>query len=487
MARAATRTDSAPQAAGAHAPAAVHALRCAALAVAALALASCGRDRAGMPDVLLVSLDTLRADRLSCYGHTRRTTPNLDALAARGLRFADAIAPSIHTAPSHMSVLTGMLPFAHGVFNRDLSSPTVLALDAGVPTLPQLLGEAGWSTAAVVQEGQLLPEIGFARGFDAVDFTHDSFLGRIAALDGYLTGADPEAPQFVFVHTYEPHAPYLPPRVHDFTPFYGRFTDATYDGPFRAATEALLDGPPGAKIGAPQFGAVREPFPEDVQFLSDLYDENVAWTDHLVGELLETWGRHRDLDQTLVVVFSDHGEAFYEHGRFGHDEGLYRELVHVPLIVAGPGIEPGVVEETVGLLGLGAGLLHLLDVDVPGTMAPPIARLAGRADEHETVDLQLYQRSRDRVSLGALDAREHYTSETDHLGTVERLYERRDDPRQQRDLAPGAPARLEPWRARVERVKAASLVLAQRYPVLATGEGADDERLRQLRALGYGE
>jgi arylsulfatase A-like enzyme len=438
-----------------------------------------------MPDVLLVSLDTLRADRLSSYGHSRDTTPNLDRLAARGLRFADAIAPSVHTAPSHMSVLTGMLPFAHGVFNRDLASPTVFALESGVPTLPQLMGEAGWSTAAMVQEGQLLPEVGFARGFDAADFVHDSFLGRVAALDAYLATQPADAPQFVFVHTYEPHAPYLPPRVFDFETFYGRYHDRTYDGGFKAATEKLLAGPPGAKIGAPQFDAVKDPFPEDVQFLSDLYDENVRWTDHVFGKLLATWDEHRDLENTIVIVFSDHGEAFQEHGRFGHEEGLFRELVHVPLIVAGPGVTAGVVEETTALLGLPAGLLTLLDVDVPSTMAPPIAALAGGGSEPATVDLQLYQRSKNRVSLGALDRLEHYTVERDAVGEYEHLFDRVADPVQARNLAPTSQERLTRWREHVAEVRAGALKLAERYPVQATGEGAEAERLKQLEALGY--
>jgi arylsulfatase A-like enzyme len=444
-----------------------------------------------MPDVLLVSLDTLRADRLSSYGHSRDTTPNLDALAARGVRFADAIAPSVHTAPSHMSVLTGMLPFAHGVFNRDLRSPTVFALESSVPTLPQLVSEAGWRTAAMVQEGQLLPEVGFARGFDAADFVHDSFLGRVAALDGYLATQPADAPQFVFVHTYEPHAPYLPPRTFDFQSFYGRYHDRAYDGGFRAATEKLLDGPPGAKVGAPQFDAVKDPFPEDVQFLSDLYDENVRWTDHVFGKLLATWDQYRDLSNTIVIVFSDHGEAFQEHGRFGHEEGLFRELVHVPLIVAGPGITAGVVEETTALLGLPAALLTLLDVDVPRTMAPPIAGFAGGANgggasgAGDTVDLQLYQRSKNRVSLGALDAAEHYVIERDTLGEFEHLFDRVNDRVQARNLAPTSAERLVRWRVRVDAAREESRVLAEKYPAQATGEGADAERLKQLEALGY--
>ncbi|QDU84324.1 Arylsulfatase [Planctomycetes bacterium Pla163] len=462
------------------------ALQLAALAAVALCSCSDGRDPASMPDVLLVSLDTLRADRLSSYGHTRRTTPNLDALAARGVRFADAIAPSAHTAPSHVSILTGLLPFAHGVFNRGLSNPNVLALSDGVPTLASLVAEAGWRTAAITQEGQLLPEIGIARGFDHTDFVHDSFGGRIAALDGYLAGEDRDAPQFVFLHTYEPHAPYLPPRQVGMEPFYGVYTDRAYQGPMRAATEALLDAPRGAKIGAPQFEAVAEPSADDIAFLSDLYDENVRYTDYLFGTLLEVWGSHRDLDNTLVVVFSDHGEAFYEHGAFGHHEGLYRELTHVPLIVAGPGLEPAVVDEPVGLVGLSATLLELLDVDSTADMEPAFAGLgASGPTVPAPVYPQLFLRESGRSYDAGIDANEHFVLRRDGSAALEQLFDRRDDPLQRSDIGAARPDSVRDWRARIEAVRAASRVLAERFPVTATDAGAESERLRQLEALGY--
>lgn len=459
------------------------------LAASAVALlsAACGDDRdpSSMPDVLLVSLDTLRADRLSCYGYERETTPNLDALAARGLRFADAISPSAHTAPSHVSILTGLEPFAHGVFNRDLTSPNVLALNDGVPTLAELVAEAGWATAAITQEGQLLEELGIGRGFDHTDFVHDSFAGRIAALERYLATQDAERPQFAFVHTYEPHAPYLPPRRVGLEPFFGVYTDRAYDGPLRAATEALLDGPPGAKIGAPQFDAVAEPSAEDVRFLSDLYDENVRWTDHQFGALLETWARHRDLDDTIVIVLSDHGEAFYEHGAFGHHEGLWDELVHVPFIVAGPGVAPGTVDEPVGLVGLPAGLLELLGLEPAPDMAPAVALDPDAATSGAPIHPQSLLRSRGQAFWAGVDAREHAQFEEGPEGASALLYDRVLDPDQQDDLAEVRPDALAVWRERLERVRADALRLAERFPVRATGEGAEAERLLQLERLGY--
>ncbi|MEZ5979879.1 MAG: sulfatase-like hydrolase/transferase [Planctomycetota bacterium] len=460
-----------------------------ALAAAFLASGGCDhpRDPATMPDVLLVSLDTLRADRLSCYGNAHDTSPVIDALAARGLRFADAMAPSGNTAPSHMSVLTGLHPLAHGVMNRDLDSTTLLALNEQVPTLAQVVAEAGWSTAAITQDGQLLEELGFGRGFETTDFVHDDFQGRIASLDRYLATQAPDRPQFVFLHTYEPHGPYLPPRSADFETFYGRYTDASYDGPFRTVTERLMAAPPGAKIATEQLEAMDDPGPDDVRFLSDLYDENVRWTDHLVGKLFDAWSLHRDMSNTIVVLFSDHGEQFMEHGAFGHHGGLWQEIVHVPLVVAGPGVDRRVVAETVSLTGLPAALLALLDVDAPGEMEPALGDLGaapGEAVSRPGVAIQqMLLRSRGVAFHGATDADGHYLEEVHEDGATEFLFDRAADRAERANLLPGGDA--DALRRAVELARTKSLAFARAHPVQALGDGASEELRKQLELLGY--
>ncbi len=291
------------------------------------------------PPIILVVVDTLRADHLGAYGYPRDTTPFLDALASRGVLFEQAIAPAPWTLPSAMSILTGRLPSSHRVENDGMRLP------AGIPTLASALKEADYTTSAVVSHIYMSGLFGFDRGFDRFE---DFGLGK-----GYRfeAGLEPRAgevtdraleeiraakgrPFFLLVHYFDPHWDYDAP-----PPFKTRFADpyeGTVTGSYQNFSKYIL---PGADLA-----------PEDLRHLVDLYDGEIAYTDSEVGRLLE--GIEEAADGAVVVITSDHGEEFKEHGFLGHGRSLYDEVVKVPLIVAdlgGKGTARRVAEQVRGI------------------------------------------------------------------------------------------------------------------------------------------
>jgi choline-sulfatase len=254
-------------------------------------------------NVLLITIDTLRADYLSCYRRKSISTPNIDALAARGVRFAQAFAQVPLTEPSHASILTGTYPQVHKV--RDMGG---FVLDRNVPTLATILGGAGWNPAAFVGAAILSRYYGMDRGFAVYgDSMEDEFSlkkspGAVAEIRGeivarraleWLDKSERGKPFFLWVHFYDPHFPYDPPE------------------PYRS------------------------------RYREDLYAGEVAYVDEQVGKILKALAS-RSLDsQTLVVLMSDHGESLGEHGEYTHGVFLYDSTMRIPLIFAGPGIPGG--------------------------------------------------------------------------------------------------------------------------------------------------
>ena len=304
----------------------------------ATALAGQGAHVAPAPaSLLLITLDTTRADAIGAYGGAAAAaTPELDALAAAGLRFARAIAASPLTLPSHATLLTGLDPIEHSVRGNGTA-----ALPAGIPTLAGALSEHGFSTAAFVGSRVLDRRFGLGRGFVHYD---DAMLAERIGEYGYperpadavtdaaiawLAGRAQGEPFFVWVHYYDPHAPY--------------------------------DPPPGLAG-------------DDVR---SRYLGEVAFVDRQVGRLLAA--ARAKSPALLVAAVGDHGEALGEHGERGHGIFLYRATIEVPMILAGPGLPRGrVVDEPVAISRLAATLLALLGrggslpgPPLPGASAPP--------------------------------------------------------------------------------------------------------------------
>jgi len=299
------------------------------------------------PSLILISLDTLRADHLGAWGYARQTSPNLDAFMREGLVFERAFAPSSWTTPSHATLLTGEHPSVHGA-----GGPLGHRLQGRFTTLAELLRRRGYLTAAVTEGGAVAGPLGFHQGFDSYangprEFPHPpgTVLWTFARAADWLEFHG-DQPFLLFVHTYEIHWPYLSP--------------APYSDLFREKGTVPLD-PDDAR----NTEFLRQPL-TDAQKAGVVaaYDAGIAYTDAVVGRFLARLGETGVLDRAIVVIFSDHGEAFWEHGAAMHGLSLYDEELHVPLFIRLPGADPpsGRIGRQVALADVFATAVDLLDL-----------------------------------------------------------------------------------------------------------------------------
>jgi arylsulfatase A-like enzyme len=289
-----------------------------ALGLASLVCACAPPPDEGSRGAILVSVDTLRADRLGAYGYTRPTSPFLDRFAAEGLLFENAVAQSPWTLPSHASMLTGLFPHRHGVVAQHLR------LAREVPTLAATLRAGGVSTAGLVHSQWLSARQGLRRGFESwTRFAEDrNRAGAITDAALAWLAARGEEPFFLFVHYYDVHSDYAPmPAFRDL--FVGE-----YSGPADGSTEQLMR----VRSGELRYS------PADLSHVSDLYDAEIRQLDAELERLLAGLAELGLEDRTLVIVTSDHGEEFQEHGGVLHGRTMYEEVLRVPLILRGPGV-----------------------------------------------------------------------------------------------------------------------------------------------------
>ncbi len=295
------------------------------------------------PNFILISLDTLRADRLGCYGYHRQTSPNIDRFARDAFLFENCIAPTSWTLPSHTSVFTGLHPAAQGPLDI---LPAFRRVEARETTLSEVARQSGYLTAAYTEGGWVRGALGFAQGFELYsdgksDITGDAENTFHHALMWVRKFS--AQPFFVFIHTYQTHQPYNPP------PRFAAMFDTGYTDP------------PDEDIVYPKRNR-SEPYNERIEAL---YDGEVAFTDDVLGKLLDEVRKMNLLENTLIIVFSDHGEEFLEHGDFSHGNTLYDEVLKVPLIIRLAGDNPpsGRVTRQVSLTDLYATVVEMLQVE----------------------------------------------------------------------------------------------------------------------------
>lgn len=281
-----------------------------------------GPEREATPshsNVVLYLVDTLRADRLGCYGEPRPVSPRLDAFAAEAVLFEDALSQSSWTKASMASVLTGLIPSAHGVNGpRD-------RLPEDLPTLTRILHRAGYRTAAVVANSFVTEPFGFAEGFDHFVYLPDLARSRevMDRVEAWLEAAAGDGrPFFLYVHSIDPHAPYDPP------PDLRRRFAPRVEDPEAGSVAALYE----LVRGAP-------PAPETAGDLGALYAAEIAAEDRQLGRFLDLLQGRGLYDDSLILFTSDHGEAFSEHGSWSHGQTLYAEVLRVPLLLRLPGGE----------------------------------------------------------------------------------------------------------------------------------------------------
>jgi arylsulfatase A-like enzyme len=343
------------------------------------------REGGARPNVLLIVLDTVRADRLSAYGYPRPTTPELDSFANRAIRYTDFYATSPWTVPSHASLFTGLFPVRHRATQERVR------LDGEFATLAEILQNAGYQTWGASGNPWMGPAVNLSQGFQGFVETwrSDLELGlprpegtphpANAAFEHFLERADPARPFFAFINYMDAHQPFAPPE-----PYLSRFLEHGTD-----LNRALRLG----QIKWNEYYRGRPYTERDLEVLSDLYDASLAHLSAEVGRVLRITEERGLFDRTLILVTSDHGEHFGENGLLGHVFGLYNTAVRVPLMIRPPdGARAGEVNSRKGqLLDLFATILSAAGVDAPGFDPSGVDLLApGRAPGREAIFSEYY-------------------------------------------------------------------------------------------------
>jgi arylsulfatase A-like enzyme/Flp pilus assembly protein TadD len=394
-------------------------------------------------NVLLVTIDTLRADHVGCYGNAAAATPTLDALAARGVRFETAVAHVPLTGPSHASILTGHTPPVHGFRNNG-----GFVLAPSLKTAAEDFRQAGYRTGGFVSGFPLGRRFGFDRGFETyedhfprgndprrtpyverrADATTDVALRWLSS----RTSGARASPWFLWVHYYDPHAPYEPP-----ADLAARFTASPYDG-------------------------------------------EIAFADQQLGRLLKSIQDSGAIDDTVVLVTSDHGESLGEHGEATHGVFIYDATLKVPLIMAGPGVAAGRVAHTV------ARSIDVLPTLLDYAGVRPPDRVEGRsmrpaADGREMADAPSYAESLyTQLELGWAPLYAWRTAQYKFIDAPKpELYDLQHDGAERNNQFAQEAQRADEFRRRLQAL------VRQAAPTDATAAPADSQTVERLRSLGY--
>lgn len=300
--------------------------------------------KADSPNLILISIDTLRADHLSGYGYSRNTTPNFDQFAKDGVLFTNTIAQASWTLPSHMSLLTGLYSSSHGVM-----VPTT-KLNDGHLTLAEILQNAGYKTVAFTEGGYVGHQFNY-QGFDRFDDTGGRGIETLYIKAFNWLRKDHSRPFFLFLHTYQVHCPYDPP------PDYDIYSDKNYRGIVEVS-----------KSCAREYGILKPKMTtKDYLYVIDKYDGEIYYTDHFLGELFKKLKDLGVYNKSIIVLTSDHGENFLDHQKcvICHSQ-LYDEVVKVPLIIKAPMLPKNqTIDAQVEGIDIMPTLLELLGIPIP--------------------------------------------------------------------------------------------------------------------------
>ena len=415
-----------------------------AVALAVIAGSACSAP-VDQPSILVISIDSLRADKLHVYGDPRELSPHMDRLAGESTRFTQARSSSPWTTPSVMTLFTGLAPPSHHVDNNDRG------LSPDVTLLAERLHDAGYRTGAVMPAVTLADHFGFDRGFDSFVLDaqgHDGISGpwSVEKAVEFLRGGD--GPFFLYVHLWDVHYNYEAP-----SPYAARFEAGRAPGPGETDDITKL-------IKRFRHADEAEPLPEDrIAWLEGQYAAEILYTDEQVGLLLHELERLGRTQNTIVVLTGDHGEAFQEHFVLGHTVHLYDEMVHVPLMVRWPGrVRGGAVSDTpVGLIDLTPTLLDLAGVAHHASAFEGRSLVPELMGEDSSVspptDGLLLSTSRRGRLRGLWTPERAYIY--DFIQERAELYDLAADPGQQVNLVTQRPGEAELWRRRLcERMAA---------------------------------
>lgn len=457
-----------------------------------------------VPNVVLISIDTLRADALSTYGNNITNTRYMDSLADNGIRFDNAFSVSPWTKPSIASFMTSLYPTTSGV---DMA---MRKLDGKRETIAQVFSNAGYNTVAAVTNGWNKDVFGFNNGFDYYHFQGDAMwvlafgnsiwfkpmvaiYNKFSPRESLLTARNPNQANFLidkskdllkrykdtnffmWIHLLDPHDPYTPPP--ELLPKFA----GDYRGRYYHSSGQVNDLRKGILISD-----------EDKRHIENLYLAEVQYTDSEVGRFLDQLEEYGLMDNTIIVIISDHGEEFWEHNNVTHGHNLYWHQLHIPFLLQWKDrIEPKAIEERVSLLDLKPTLLSLCNleaqeimqgIDISGLIFGGDDELSERLHDRDLfAEALIYYEQR----KGIFDADYKYVfSEVTHR---EELYNLRDDPYEQFNLAVLEPELLKHYRKVLDEWEEASKLLHDSLPQSDrdTVADIDEATLNQLRGLGY--
>ena len=380
-------------------------------------------------NVVLVTIDTLRADRLRCYGYSKTETPNLDNLARKGVLFENAVTHTPLTAPSHASMFTGQYPTVHKV--RDTGG---FVLQPSNATLAAILQRHGWDTAAFIGASVLKRRFGFNQGFTVYDDQMAKPERRAdEVVDHALQWLDSQSgkPFLLWVHVFDPHLPYDPP-----PPFREKYSESPYDG-------------------------------------------EVAYTDQQLGRLFDQVAKKSAPENTLIVVLADHGESFSEHGEYAHGVFLYDTTLRVPFLIAGAGVPAGLsVKQQARTIDLLPTLLELIGSEVPQNVQGVSLAPAFRGKSVAT-DWSYAETLFPKINMGWAELRGVRTNQWKYIRAPRpELYDLINDPAETTNVIANHPDEAKQLEAKLKEVVGSETEKVEPAAV-------DQRTLKQLRSLGY--
>ncbi|MCW5980751.1 MAG: sulfatase-like hydrolase/transferase [Bryobacteraceae bacterium] len=390
-------------------------------------------------NVLLVTIDTLRADRLRCYGYPEIETPNIDRIAQNGALFENAVAQTPLTPPSHASMFTGLYPTAHHVRGNG-----GFILKPSTTTLATILQQQGWDTAAFVSAAVLTRVAGLNQGFTVyddrmpksgpgLDVIADAERPAGQTVDHALRWLETQSgrPFFLWVHVFDPHLPYKPP-----APFSHRYKDRPYDG-------------------------------------------EIAYADHELGRLFDAVSKKSPADRTLIAVLSDHGESLGDHGEYTHGVFVYDSTLRIPFIMSGPGIPAGLrVKRQARTVDLLPTVMELMGGRPPASIHG-VSLTPFFAGKDAGTDISYAETLYPKINMGWAELRAIRTNRWKYiLAPKQELYDLLEDPGETNNL-------IQSHAAEAQKLKAELRAIAGEGREKIETSTVDQRTLEQLRSLGY--
>ncbi len=418
------------------------------------------------PNIILISIDSLRADHLSCYGYYRNTSPNIDQLAREGVLFKNGFSQVTWTLASHASIFLSQYVWRHNVDSVDTKR-----LTDPYTTLAEILKNENYATAAFIGGGILSSSYGFDQGFEIYREGIPGSRGRneiasyINSLLRWLESVR-NRKFFLFIHTYDVHGPYNPP-----SPDFDLYTKRRCEGKHLRTSKGI----------SPERLKGLELTPEEVDYIMAVYDGCINYVDDQLGKLFMKLNQLGIDDNTIIILTADHGEAFKEHGKLGHCGKPYIEEVHVPLIMKGPGIPRNrIYENYIQHIDIVPTILEILHIpqreEFQGRSLLPLMHDCEIEEYSETYSLGLVKPPFS-ISLRTKE----WTYIIDRSGRDE-LYDRINDPKEQNNIIEKRPLIAQKLRGELEDFIA---LTSEGKPQVAEKVHIDEELKERLKSLGY--